>query len=89
MVDHSCQIQAACEVLCVEVKYSLHLSLAFHSLHLPRSNAKVECRELNAKGECKEYLWREITGTWTPECLARADLIGWNQKGIPKRSSKM
>ncbi len=34
-------------------------------------------------------LWREITGTWTPECPARADLIVWNPKGIPKRSSKM
>ncbi len=33
--------------------------------------------------------WREITGTWTPECLARADLIGWIPKGIPKRLSKM
>ncbi len=34
-------------------------------------------------------LWREITGTWTPECLARADLIGWNPRGIPRRSNKM
>ncbi len=24
------------------------------------------------------------TGTWTPECLARADLIDWDPKGIPK-----
>ncbi len=37
----------------------------------------------------KVPLWREITGTWTPECLARADLIVLNPKGIPKRSSKM
>ncbi len=27
-------------------------------------------------------IWRETTGTWTPECLARADLIGWDPKGI-------
>ncbi len=26
---------------------------------------------------------------WTPECLARADLIGWDPKGIPKWSSKI
>ena len=33
-------------------------------------------------------LWRETTGTWTPECLARVDLIGWDPKGIPRRSMK-
>ncbi len=30
-----------------------------------------------------------ITGTWTPECLARVDLISWDPKGIPNRSTKM
>ncbi len=33
-------------------------------------------------------LWWEITGTWTPECLARANLIGRDPKGIPRRSIK-
>ncbi len=33
--------------------------------------------------------WRVITGSWTPECLAIVDLIGWDPKGIPKRSTKM
>ncbi len=33
--------------------------------------------------------WREKTGTWTPECLARADLIGWDPEVSQNWSSKI